>query len=135
MKILGTILNLIDKHYSVELACGDLTVVWYGSEHSIRARKDVPQYTLLGIDTQMFSVGPAFKGIKMIPPASRFLYYSSSTRDGKDFSPIIGFFIHAAPSEVIVRRWDQQQERLVKVSEEEIPKLLIFHKVKTSHHL
>ena len=85
---------------------------------------------------QMFSVGPAFKGIKMIPPASRFLYYSSSTRlgysncqkslcfcnlvmvflcdfclqsnflilvarrDGKDFSPIIGFFIDAAPSEV-----------------------------------
>ncbi|KAK4564928.1 hypothetical protein RGQ29_006822 [Quercus rubra] len=80
---------------------------------------DVPQYTLLGIDTQMFSVGPAFKGIKMIPPASHFLYYSSSTRDGKDFSPIIGFFIHAAPSEVIVRRWDQLQERLVKVSEEE----------------
>ncbi|XP_065630515.1 uncharacterized protein LOC112003770 isoform X2 [Quercus suber] len=80
---------------------------------------DVPQYTLFGIDTQMFSVGPAFKGIKMIPPASHFLYYASSTRDGKDFSPIIGFFIHAAPSEVIVRRWDQQQERLVKVSEEE----------------
>ena len=70
---------------------------------------DVPQYTLLGFDTQllllilysssffclllliiyssinqsmwqMFSVGPAFKGIKMIPPASHFLYYSSSTR-------------------------------------------------------
>ncbi|KAL4614016.1 hypothetical protein ACB092_07G024900 [Castanea dentata] len=80
---------------------------------------DVPQYSLLGIDTQMFSAGPAFKGIKMIPPASHFLYYSSSTRDGKDFSPIIGFFIHAAPSEVIVRRWDQQQKRLVKVSEEE----------------
>ncbi|KAM4087763.1 hypothetical protein ACB094_07G020500 [Castanea mollissima] len=102
---------------------------------------DVPQYTLVGIDTQMFSVGPAFKGIKMIPPASHFLYYTSSTcnfiilvahRDGKDFSPIIGFFIDAAPSEgsirsalcrifhfVIVRRWDQQQERLVKVSEEE----------------
>nr|POE44670.1 protein aar2 like [Quercus suber] len=49
----------------------------------------------------MFSVGPAFKGIKMIPPASHFLYHSSSTRDGKDFSPIIGFFIHAAPSEVL----------------------------------
>ncbi|KAM3693933.1 hypothetical protein ACB098_07G019600 [Castanea mollissima] len=61
----------------------------------------------------MFSVGPAFKGIKMIPPASHFLYYSSSTRDGKDFSPIIDFF------EVIVRMWDQLQERLVKVAEEE----------------
>ncbi|KAF3445252.1 hypothetical protein FNV43_RR14946 [Rhamnella rubrinervis] len=80
---------------------------------------DVPQYTLVGIDTQMSSVGPAFKGIKMIPPGPHFVYYSASTRDGKEFSPIIGFFIDAAPSEVIVRKWDQQEERLVKVSEEE----------------
>ncbi|KAL9427752.1 hypothetical protein AB3S75_029852 [Citrus x aurantiifolia] len=80
---------------------------------------DVPQYTLFGIDTQMFSVGPSFKGIKMIPPGVHFVFYSSSSRDGKEFSPIIGFFIDAGPSEVIVRKWDQQEERLVKVSEEE----------------
>ncbi|KAG8064147.1 hypothetical protein GUJ93_ZPchr0004g39241 [Zizania palustris] len=29
---------------------------------------DVPQRTLLGVDTQVFSVGPKFKGIKMVPP-------------------------------------------------------------------
>lgn len=80
---------------------------------------DVPQYTLVGIDTQMFYVRPAFKGIKMIPPGTHFVYYSSSSRDGKELSPIIGFFIHVGPSEVIVRKWDQQEERLVKVSEEE----------------
>lgn len=80
---------------------------------------DVPQYTLVGLDTQMFSVGPAFKGIKMIPPGPHFVYYSSSSRDGKEFSPIVGFFIDAGPSEVIVRRWDQKEERLVKISEEE----------------
>ncbi|KAF5457500.1 hypothetical protein F2P56_021599 [Juglans regia] len=80
---------------------------------------DVPQYTLIGVDTQMFSVGPSFKGIKMIPPGPHFVYYSSSSRDGKEFSPIIGFFVDTCPSEVIVRRWDQQEERLVKVSEEE----------------
>ncbi|KAM1132676.1 hypothetical protein FF1_047038 [Malus domestica] len=80
---------------------------------------DVPQHTLIGIDTQMFSVGPEFKGIKMIPPGPHFVYYSSSTRDGKEFSPIIGFFIDAGPSEVIVRKWNQQDERLVKVPEEE----------------
>ncbi|XP_042509113.1 uncharacterized protein LOC122084739 [Macadamia integrifolia] len=39
---------------------------------------DVPQYTLVSIDTQMFSVGPVFKGIKMIPPGPHFVYYSSS---------------------------------------------------------
>uniref|UniRef100_A0A2N9IEW9 Protein AAR2 homolog n=1 Tax=Fagus sylvatica TaxID=28930 RepID=A0A2N9IEW9_FAGSY len=81
---------------------------------------DVPEYTLLGIDTQMFSIGPAFKGIKMIPPGPHFLFYTSSTRDGKDFSPITAFFLHLSPCQlVIVRRWDQQQERLVKVSEDE----------------
>ncbi|XP_041007723.1 protein AAR2 homolog isoform X2 [Juglans microcarpa x Juglans regia] len=80
---------------------------------------DVPQYTLIGVDTQTFSVGPSFKGIKMIPPGPHFVYYSSSSRDGKEFSPIIGFFVDTCPSEVLVRRWDQQEERLVKVSEEE----------------
>ncbi|KAG4953390.1 hypothetical protein JHK87_038984 [Glycine soja] len=80
---------------------------------------DVPQYTLVAVDTQMFSVGPAFKGIKMIPPGIHFVYYSSSSRDGKEFSSIIGFFIDAGPSEVIVRKWDQQEERLIKLSEEE----------------
>ncbi|MED6167601.1 hypothetical protein PIB30_004410 [Stylosanthes scabra] len=80
---------------------------------------DVPQYTLLGIDTQMFSVGPSFKGIKMIPPGIHFVYYSSSTREGKEFSPVIGFFIDVGPSEVIVRKWDKQEERLVKASEDE----------------
>ncbi|XP_011021359.1 PREDICTED: protein AAR2 homolog [Populus euphratica] len=80
---------------------------------------DVPQYTIVGIDTQMFSVGPAFKGIKMIPPGPHFVYYSSSSKDGKQFSPIVGFFVDAAPSEVIVRKWNQQEERLVKVPEDE----------------
>ncbi|KAL5573907.1 hypothetical protein UlMin_023504 [Ulmus minor] len=80
---------------------------------------DVPQHTLIGIDTLVFTVGPAFKGIKMIPPGPHFVYCSSSTRDGKEFSPITGFFVDAGPSEVIVRKWDQQEERLVKVSEEE----------------
>ncbi|KAG5528089.1 hypothetical protein RHGRI_028879 [Rhododendron griersonianum] len=80
---------------------------------------DVPQYTLVGIDTQMFSVGPAFKGIKMIPPGPHFVYYSSSNREGSEFSPVIGFFVDLSPSEVVVRKWDQQEERLVKLSEDE----------------
>ncbi|KAF4381930.1 hypothetical protein F8388_000624 [Cannabis sativa] len=80
---------------------------------------DVPQYTLVGIDTQVFTVGPSFKGIKMIPSGPHFVFYSSSTRDGKEFSPIIGFFKYVDPSEIIVRKWDQQEERLIKVLEEE----------------
>lgn len=80
---------------------------------------DVPQFTLVGIDTQIFSVGPVFKGIKMIPPGPHFIYYSSSNRVGNEFAPIVGFFIDACPSEVISRKWDPHEERLVKLSDEE----------------
>ncbi|XP_050941472.1 uncharacterized protein LOC103496849 isoform X3 [Cucumis melo] len=55
----------------------------------------------------------------MIPPGPHFLYYSSSSRDGREFPPITGFFVDAGPSEVIVRRWDQREERLIKVLEKE----------------
>lgn len=80
---------------------------------------DVPQYTLFGIDTQMFTVGPNFKGIKMIPPGPHFVYYSSSNKDGNAFSPIVGFFVITSPSLVIVRKWVQQEECLVRLSDEE----------------
>ncbi|KAL9274837.1 AAR2-like protein, partial [Drosera capensis] len=80
---------------------------------------DVPQHTLIGIDTQIFFAGPVFMGIKMIPPGVHFIYYSSSSREGKDFSPMIGFFVETSPSEVVIRRWNPLEERLVKVSEEE----------------
>ncbi|KAL6587836.1 hypothetical protein OROMI_000814 [Orobanche minor] len=117
---------------------------------------DVPQYTLIGVDTQMFSSGPNFKGIKMIPPGIHFVYYSSSNRKGSEFSPFVGFFIDAKASQgkleefchaaakadqlklscsgngsfeehpfnnmlsfVIVRKWDQKEERFVKLSDDE----------------
>lgn len=99
----------MDGETAVELAKLGSTLLFLG----------VPQYTLIGIDTQMVSVGPAFKGIKMIPPGPHFVYYSSSTRDGNDFSPITGFFVHSGSSQVIVRKWDEQEERLVKLPEEE----------------
>ncbi|XP_078431214.1 AAR2 protein family [Wolffia australiana] len=80
---------------------------------------DVPPFTLFGIDTQMFSVGPLFKGIKMIPPGPHIVYYCASNRDGTDFSPVISFFIYTSISEVVILKWQQQEENLVKLSEEE----------------
>ncbi|CAM8950305.1 unnamed protein product [Rhodiola kirilowii] len=79
----------------------------------------VPQYTVFGIDTQVFSVGPEFKGIKLIPPGPHFVYYSSSNRSGSEFSPVAGFFIYTSSSDIIVRKWDEQEERLVTMSEDE----------------
>ncbi|KAJ7539046.1 hypothetical protein O6H91_11G074900 [Diphasiastrum complanatum] len=59
---------------------------------------DVPPATLFGIDLKMFTTGPKFKGVKMIPPGPHFVYYSSASRHGSDFAPITGFFIYATPS-------------------------------------
>uniref|UniRef100_A0A7N0ZQY8 AAR2 protein n=1 Tax=Kalanchoe fedtschenkoi TaxID=63787 RepID=A0A7N0ZQY8_KALFE len=79
----------------------------------------VPKYTLFGIDTQIFSVGPEFKGIKSIPPGPHFVYYSSSNRSGSEFSPVVGFFIYTDSSDIIVRQWNAQEERLVRLLEDE----------------
>ncbi|ONK81457.1 uncharacterized protein A4U43_C01F29290 [Asparagus officinalis] len=97
---------------------------------------NVPQFTLFGVDTQVFSVGPNFMGIKMVPPGPHFIYYCAANKEGKEFSPTVGFFIIAHPSEVIVREWHQQEERLAKISEEEEARY--FEAVKRfefDHHL
>uniref|UniRef100_A0A0D9W1Z8 AAR2 splicing factor homolog n=1 Tax=Leersia perrieri TaxID=77586 RepID=A0A0D9W1Z8_9ORYZ len=80
---------------------------------------DVPQRTLLGLDTQVFSIGPKFMGIKMVPPGPHFVYYCSPNRHANEFAPTVGFFLTTQPSEVIVRKWHAQEERLIKLSEEE----------------
>ncbi|KAL3637763.1 hypothetical protein CASFOL_018211 [Castilleja foliolosa] len=80
---------------------------------------DVPQHTLIGVDTQIYYSGPNFKGVKMIPPGVHFLYYSSSNREGIEFSPVVGFFIDAKASQVIVRKWDQKEERFVKLPDDD----------------
>lgn len=78
---------------------------------------NVPPYTTFGMDTQMFAVGSNFKGMKMIPPGPHFVYYNAVSRHGIEFSPVTGFFIFPAPSEVIVRQWDPQEEHLVKLAD------------------
>ncbi|XP_031474511.1 uncharacterized protein LOC116246788 [Nymphaea colorata] len=80
---------------------------------------NVPQHTLIGVDTQVFTAGPKFCGIKMIPPGPHFIYYSAADRAGNTFSPITGFFIDASASQVIVRKWNGTEEKLVKLLEDE----------------
>lgn len=80
---------------------------------------DVPLYTMIGIDTQAYSSGPNFMGIKMIPPGVHFVYYSCSNREGSEFSPVFGSFIIAQPSQVIIYKWEKQEEHLAKLSEDE----------------
>lgn len=78
----------------------------------------VAEHTCVGIDQQMFVVGPKFMGLKMIPPGTHFVYYCAVSRDGSERAPIIGFFTHFEPQQVIVRKWDIQEERLIPLEDE-----------------
>lgn len=97
---------------------------------------NVPQFTLFGVDTQVFSVGPNFMGMKMIPPGPHFIYYNAANKEGNEFSSTVGFFITTQPSEVIVREWHQQEERLAKISEdEEVRYCEAVKRFEFDHHL
>ena len=45
------------------------------AEGAVLVLLDVPQRTEFGIDYNSWSVGPKFKGVKMIPPGLHFVYY------------------------------------------------------------
>ncbi|RLM75451.1 hypothetical protein C2845_PM15G01100 [Panicum miliaceum] len=70
---------------------------------------DVPQRTLFGIDTQE-------RHTESERPGS---ISEKGPRSGNKFAPTVGFFLTTQPSEVIVQKWDAQEERLIKLSEEE----------------
>jgi A1 cistron-splicing factor AAR2 len=60
----------------------------------------------------------------MVPPGPHFLYYCSPNRHANEFAPTVGFFLTTHPSEVIVRKWHAQEERLIKLPEEEVTYLI-----------
>lgn len=80
---------------------------------------DVPQNTEVGIDVQSWRTGPQFRGIKMIPPGLHFVYYSCVSKQGS-VGPRTGFFHHFVQKEVLVKRFDAQNEEIVDVQQEEV---------------
>jgi len=83
---------------------------------------DFPEGSEFGIDNYSWTVGPNFKGIKMIPPGIHFIYYSSVSSDHKDTSPRSGFFYNFSSKEVVARKWNKQMEDVdpTEISEEHI---------------
>ncbi|KAJ1623715.1 A1 cistron-splicing factor [Pavlovales sp. CCMP2436] len=72
---------------------------------------DVPVGAAFGVDWSVHTVGPAFLGMKLIPPGLHLAVY------GSELHPL-GFFFHAAPADVLVYRWDAQAECLVREGDE-----------------
>ncbi|GMH43240.1 hypothetical protein BSKO_11162 [Bryopsis sp. KO-2023] len=73
---------------------------------------DVPPGTCIGIDHNAFAVGEKFVGVKMVPPGVHFISSSSGDSQG-GFAPVVGFFVHVRPGDIVVRRWNKEEEMLV----------------------
>lgn len=79
---------------------------------------DVPLGTLLGIDQQVFVVGPRFKGVKMIPPGVHFLSYQATSQEGH-VSPAVSTFLSLKQRDVVVRKWNAAEEGLEPLEDEQ----------------
>lgn len=71
----------------------------------------VPEGTEFGIDYSTWTVGPRFRGVKMIPPGVHFLHCSAGRAGGgRETGPRTGFFLSLQRREVRVLRWDAASE-------------------------
>lgn len=66
-------------------------------------------------------MGPSFKGVKMVPPGAHFVSSNAVTSrrsaaaaaSSSDVAPTASFFVEVALREVVIRRWDSQEELLL----------------------
>ena len=65
---------------------------------------DFPVEMEFGIDVRSWTVGPKFKGLKMVPAGIHLLYWDA----GHGMTQ--GMWFHARPSQVLIMRWDESIE-------------------------
>lgn len=79
---------------------------------------DVPMNTEIGVDMNSWNTGPNFKGIKMIPPGVHFVYWSAVSKEGQT-APRSGFFHNFRTKEVLVKKYNLEEETFEDVHDEE----------------
>ncbi|KAI8372918.1 A1 cistron-splicing factor [Radiomyces spectabilis] len=72
---------------------------------------NAPPNLEFGIDYNAWTVGPLFKGVKLIPPGLHFIYFSATSKEGVQ-GIRTGFFKYFESQEVVVREWNPASEDL-----------------------
>ncbi|RCI03444.1 a1-alpha2 repression [Rhizopus stolonifer] len=72
---------------------------------------EAPPNLEFGVDYNAWTIGPLFKGIKLIPPGLHFIYFSSTNNEGVQ-GIRTGFFHFFESKEILVREWNPQIEDL-----------------------
>ncbi|XP_034475574.1 protein AAR2 homolog [Drosophila innubila] len=81
------------------------------SEGAVLVIAGVPVGTEFGVDLCSYTIGPEFRGVKMIPPGVHYIWCASRGPYG-DTAPRVGFVHYFHPNEILVREWDSELEEL-----------------------
>lgn len=88
----------------------------------------VPEGTELGLDYKTWTLGPRFRGVKMIPPGLHFLHYCSVSTNGGcgEISPKTGLFLSLKPRQVLVAHWNKSADDLeISQNSEEVERIRV----------
>ena len=78
---------------------------------------NVPEEMQFGIDNQFWTIGPKFKGVKLIPSGSHFVYYSLKDENHMTRQ---GFWINIEKNnKVIIKTFDKEIQRFVPIENEQ----------------
>ncbi|VDP15455.1 unnamed protein product [Soboliphyme baturini] len=80
---------------------------------------DLPKQSEFGVDCNAWTIGPKFKGLKMIPPGLHLIYVSAASKEGH-LAPRVAFFHNFREKEVLVKKWDSKNEELIAEDDLEI---------------
>ena len=75
-----------------------------------------PKNVRLGIDHQSWQIGVKFKGIKAIPPGPHYVHYSL---EDEHHQHKLSFFLFIKPNSIMCRKWSEEKQQFIKMSEEE----------------
>lgn len=81
----------------------------------------VPVGTEFGVDLSVNKVDEMFRGVKMIPPGTHFVYTAAEGVYG-DTASRVGFVHYFKKQEIVIREWDHNTEELRQRSNENIDK-------------
>lgn len=79
---------------------------------------DVPEGTEFGMDLSSYKTAENFRGVKMIPPGVHFLYTSCQGPYG-DSAPRVGYLQFLKSKEILLFRWNEEKEHLVRLKSNE----------------
>lgn len=80
-------------------------------EGAILIISGIPVGTEFGVDLTAHKVGERFRGVKMIPPGTHYVYTAAQGPYG-DSANRVGFIHYFQKQEIVIREWDDDKEEL-----------------------